>query len=237
MKITGGGNPITFQCSLSNGILNVEEICRSHGHGPPATMREREFFFYSILSLRMKCGGLRGHESRGGQRYGRHRSFILSPSFCCTLSFLYPKVDSLRVRKTQDVSLIPPLLRSLSLSNFLFFLYPVVDSSPSRCNIRLIELTLSLDAIKAGRSSQRYLRNQRLSVIVPLCLACKAIPLFSSRLRVNDINIELILVIFHHDSVVSTTPPHSGLSLLFLTDHRSQPWTGHTQRIDCTLNV
>lgn len=67
--------------------------------------------------------------------------------------FLYPKVDSLRVRKTQDVSLIPPLLRSLSLSNFLFFLYPVVDSSPSRCNIRLIELTLSLDAIKAGRSS------------------------------------------------------------------------------------
>lgn len=151
--------------------------------------------------------------------------------------FLDPVVDSLRVRKTQDVSLIPPLLRSLSLSNFLFFLYPVVDSSPSRCNIRLIELTLSLDAIKAGRSSQRYLRNQRLSVIVPLCLACKAIPLFSSRLRVNDINIELILVIFHHDSVVSTTPPHSGLSLLFLTDHRSQPWTEHTQRIDCTLNV
>lgn len=67
--------------------------------------------------------------------------------------FLDPVVDSLRVRKTQDVSLIPPLLRSLSLSNFLFFLYPVVDSSPSRCNIRLIELTLSLDAIKAGRSS------------------------------------------------------------------------------------
>lgn len=150
--------------------------------------------------------------------------------------FLDPVVDSLRVRKTQVFSFIF-LSFFLSLQLSFFFIYPVVDSSPSRCNIRLIELTLSLDAIKAGRSSQRYLRNQRLSVIVPLCLACKAIPLFSSRLRVNDINIELILVIFHHDSVVSTTPPHSGLSLLFLTDHRSQPWTGHTQRIDCTLNV
>lgn len=97
----------------------------------------------------MGCGATRAEEVRDTE--DTDHLFYLPLSVALFL-FLYPKVDSLRVRKTQVFSFIF-LSFFLSLQLSFFFIYPVVDSSPSRCNIRLIELTLSLDAIKAGRSS------------------------------------------------------------------------------------